>query len=126
MIDWRWVEVGVQNLNACTWQKDEFLQNDALRSRCSSGHPTIFQGCETSDFNLISDIFFALHETPFSDRLMQFECIEKHIFSGISDYFRLFKYFFYRCSHTPDIYGFDEELTIIFVFIQNCLYKRHV
>ena len=43
------------------------------------------QGCESSDFNLISD-FFALHKTPFSD----FQCIEKHIFSGISDYFELF------------------------------------
>ena len=43
------------------------------------------QGCEGSDFNLISDCF-ALHKTPFSD----FQCVEKHIFSGISDYFRLF------------------------------------
>ena len=46
------------------------------------------QECESSDLNLISD-FFALHKTPFSD----FQCIEKHIFSGISDYFRLFRLF---------------------------------
>ena len=53
------------------------------------------QGCESSEIlfihnilpyiSLISD-FFALHKPPFSD----FKCIEKHIFSGISDYFRLF------------------------------------
>ena len=45
----------------------------------------LYQGCKSSDFNLISD-FFALHKTPFSDSY----CIKKHIFSGISDYFRLF------------------------------------
>ena len=44
------------------------------------------QGDESSDFNLNSD-FFALHKTPFSD----FYCIEEHIFSGISEYFRLFR-----------------------------------
>ena len=43
--------------------------------------------------------FFALHKTPFSDFLMQFECIEKHIFSGISDYFRPFSH---RRSHTTE------------------------
>ena len=44
--------------------------------------PSHMQGCDSSDFTLISD-FFALHKTPFS-------CIEKHIFSGILDNFRLF------------------------------------
>ena len=33
---------------------------------------------------------------------MQFESIEKQIFSGISDYFRLFQTFYHRCSHIPD------------------------
>ena len=71
--------------------------------------------------------FFSTSQNPIFRLLMQFECIEKHNFSGISDYFRLFFFFFfYRCSHTHDIYGFDEDMTIIFVFIQNCLYKRHV
>ena len=49
----------------------------------------MLQGCESSDFNLISD-FFALHKTPFYRLLMQFECIDKHISSDISDYVRLF------------------------------------
>ena len=45
---------------------------------------------ESSDFIMISD-FFALHKPHFSDFFkMQIECIVKHIFSGISDYFRLF------------------------------------
>ena len=58
---------------------------------------TIFnQGYESSDFNLISD-FFALHKTPFSN----FKCIEKHIFSGISDYFRLFQTFFSQTLSHP-------------------------
>ena len=58
------------------------------------------QGCESSDFNLISD-YFALHKTPFSDLF----CIEKLIFSGISDYFRLFQTFSHKCSHTPATSG---------------------
>ena len=33
---------------------------------------------------------FLLFTNPIYRLLMQFECIEKHIFSGISDYFRLF------------------------------------
>ena len=49
----------------------------------------IIQGCESSDFNLISD-FFALHKI----KVLDFKCIEKHILSmncsGISDLFRLF------------------------------------
>ena len=46
----------------------------------------ILQGCESSDFNQISG----------------FECIEKHIFSGISDYFRLLRLFLkHRRSYTP-------------------------
>ena len=49
----------------------------------------IVQGCESSDFNLISD-FFCSSQNPIFRLLMQFDCIEKHIFSGISDYFRLF------------------------------------
>ena len=56
------------------------------------------QGCESSDFNLISD-FCTLHKTPFSD----FYCIEKHILSVISDYFRPFQTFSHRRSHTPVI-----------------------
>ena len=52
---------------------------------------------ESTYLNLISE-FFALHKAPFIDFLiMQLECAEKHIFSGISDYFRLF---FHRCSYT--------------------------
>ena len=53
------------------------------------------QGYESSDFKMISD-FFALHKTPFSD-LMQFACIEKHIFS--LRHFRLFQTFSHRRSH---------------------------
>ena len=34
--------------------------------------------------------FFSSSQNPIFRLLMQFECIEKHIFSGISDYFRLF------------------------------------
>ena len=45
------------------------------------------QGCESSYFNLISD-FFTLHKPHF--QTLNAICIEKHIFSGISDYFRLF------------------------------------
>ena len=41
----------------------------------------IRQGCESSNFNLISD--FCSSQNPIFR-------IEKHIFSGISDYFRLF------------------------------------
>ena len=55
------------------------------------------QGCESSDFNLISD-FCALHKTPFSDF---YKCIEKHISSGISDCFRLFQTFFLTDALTP-------------------------
>ena len=55
-----------------------------------------YQGSKSSNFDLISDLF-ALHKTPFSD----FQCIEKHIFSGISDYFRLVQIFSHRRSHTP-------------------------
>ena len=54
--------------------------------------------------NLISD-FFALHKTPFSD----FECIEKHIFSGISDY----SDFSHRCSHTPAFANVNITLKIL-------------
>ena len=46
------------------------------------------QGCESSAFNLISD-YFALHKNPIFRLLMQFECIEKHFFSAISDYNQL-------------------------------------
>ena len=57
-----------------------------MASRCRQlSMRFVHQGCEHSDFNQ-----FALHKTQFSDFLMQFECIEQHIFSGISDYFRLF------------------------------------
>ena len=35
-------------------------------SAYESGNLCFKQGCESSDFNLISD-FFALHKTPFSD-----------------------------------------------------------
>ena len=49
----------------------------------------ITQGCESSDFNLISDVFCS-SQNPIFRLLMQFECIEKYVFSGISDYFRLF------------------------------------
>ena len=57
------------------------------------GRPTwllacMHQGCESSDFNLISD-FFAPSQNPIFRLWMQFECIGKHIFSSISDYFRL-------------------------------------
>ena len=54
---------------------------------------THIQGCESSDFNLISYIF-ALHKTPFSD----LKYIAKHLFR----HFKLFQTFFlHRCSHTP-------------------------
>ena len=39
-------------------------------------------------FNLISD-FFCFTKSHYQT-FLQFECIEKHIFSGFSDYFRLF------------------------------------
>ena len=51
------------------------------------------QGCESSDFNLISD-FFALHKTPFSD----FNALK----STIIRHFRLFQTFSHRCSHVPE------------------------
>ena len=38
--------------------------------------------CEMPDERYVIDVLVRL--------LMQFECIERHIFSGISDYFRLF------------------------------------
>ena len=60
------------------------FQGSNIREICVG--KTYKQGCESSDISLISGSFFALHKTPFSD----FQCIEKHIFSGISDYFRLF------------------------------------
>ena len=54
----------------------------------------IIQGCESSDFNLISD-FFALHKTPFSD----FKCSLKALKSRS---FQAFQTFSHRCSHIPD------------------------
>ena len=55
---------------------------------CSCG---LFESTDVRvDFNLISD-FFAHHKTPFSEFLCSLNAfIEKHIFSGISDNFRLF------------------------------------
>ena len=50
---------------------------------------SVTQGCESSDFILISDVFCS-SQNPIFRLLMQFECIEKHIFPGISDYFRIF------------------------------------
>ena len=47
-----------------------------------------YQGCESSDFNRFQT--FLLFTNLIFRLLMQFECVEKHIFSGISDYFRLF------------------------------------
>ena len=46
--------------------------------------------------------FLLFTKTPFWD----FECIEKHIFSGISDNFRLFQTFSHSGSHTPEFPNF--------------------
>ena len=57
----------------------------------------VVQGCESSDF--YSDFrLFCSSQNPIFRLLMLFECIEKHIFSGISDYFQTFSH---KCSHTP-------------------------
>ena len=70
----------------------------------------LHQGCKSSDFSLISEF---LHKTPFSD----FECIEKHIFSGISDYLRLFRLFL-TDALTP-VY-LDREIHVILIRLLNC------
>ena len=59
----------------------------------------IIQGCESSDFNLISD-FFGLHKTPFSDLMQK----KGHLFRE----FRLFQTFSHRCFYTPDHTNFYE------------------
>ena len=60
-------------------------------------HSTL-QGCESSDFNLISD-FFCSSQNPIFRLSMHFECNEKHI---LFRHFRLFQTFSPKCSHTPD------------------------
>ena len=58
------------------------------------------QGCESSEFNMISD-FFALHKTPFQTVKCNLNAL-KSTFSGFSD--RLFQTFSHRNSHTAADY----------------------
>ena len=68
----------------------------------------IIQGCESSHFNLR---LFCSSQNPILSLFMQHECIDKLIFSGISDYFRLFLtdaltpliIEIFQCSHVPHI-----------------------
>ena len=61
----------------------------AVQNNSKAGNITASQGCESSDFNLNSD-FFCSSQNHIFRLLMQFECIDKHPFLGISGYFRLF------------------------------------
>ena len=80
------VELFQKQHTDCFWAAHRMLAGNLL------------YGCESSDFNLISD-FFALHKTPFSD----FYCIEAHLFR----HFRLFQTFPHRCSNTPVTCSYD-------------------
>ena len=69
------------------------LKNWVFRARGGGGIPQclyeILAG--TWEFRLSSDFrLFCSSQNPIFRLLMQFECNEKHIFAGISDYFRLF------------------------------------
>ena len=74
-----------------------------------------YQGCESSDFNLISD-FLCSSQNHIFRLLMQVECIEKHFFSGFSDYFRLFL----TDALTPLNYGIHERRLCVECHAKHC------
>ena len=66
----------------------QFCLHPSLQTQTQKKIPNLIcRDVRVQILNLISD-FLALPKIPFSD----FQCIETQIFSGISDYFRLFSH----------------------------------